>query len=139
MRKLIRSLAAAAAAAAVLAPMAASAACTQANIAGRWNVYTFSVNGGQPAWVRCRIIVSATGSVTNTTCTAHTGQSLPLTGAHIDLTGAPICVYGGGFSLAGSANQLRHLTLSLDKQTASGVGVAPPAGAFTIEMVKTGS
>jgi hypothetical protein len=139
MRNIVRFLCGAAVAATVMAPMAASAACTQANIAGRWNIYVSGLNGGVASWVRCRIIVSATGSVANTTCNAHTGQPLPLTGAQINLTGAPICVYQGSFNLAGSANQLRHMTLSLDKQTASGAGFQPGVGAFTVQMIKTGS
>jgi hypothetical protein len=113
----------------------AHAACTQAQLAGRWKAYSAGVDNQFSYWTSCTIIINATGFIANTTCINSFNFTGNLTQGRIVLGHAPTCAFNGGFTFAGERNTLRNMTLSLDKQTAAGVGVFP-GGSFIFSMVR---
>jgi hypothetical protein len=124
----------------ILAALPAEAACTQANIAGTWTAYAVSQDEmNDLAWSACDLVIGAAGAFTgsNSTCTAA-GVTVKVQGS-LKLTNAARCAYSGSISLgSGLTDPIPSLTLSLDRQTAAGVGGKNGGGnVFVFNMVKT--
>jgi hypothetical protein len=129
--------------AALLLATAATAqgACTQADIAGTWTTYTVGQdNTGRLAWVSCNLVISPAGGFTkaNSFCTAT--ASIAQAQGTLKLFSGPKCAYKGSITIVqgGAASAIPSLTLSQDKQSASGVGGVDGRGnVFMLTMVKT--
>jgi hypothetical protein len=124
----------------IVAAMPAEAACTQANIAGTWTAYSIGLDSGQLAWVSCNLVIDTAGafSAGTSTCTAS-GQTANAQGS-LKLSAVAKCRYTGSLTIvqASHTDPIPSLTLSLDKQTASGVGAQNGSGnVFVFNMVKT--
>jgi hypothetical protein len=119
----------------------AQGACTQANIAGTWTAYSVGQDDrGQLAWVACRLVINPAGAFTSatSTCTAA-GRTVQAQGS-LKLSVPANCAYNGSISIvqAGSTDPIPSLTLSPDKQSATGVGGRNGSGnVFMFSMVKT--
>jgi hypothetical protein len=111
---------------------AAMSACTQGELAGSWQVYSFN---SESVWATCRISVNSTGVIATTTCTSQTGQSASFTNGKITLTSAPNCTFKGSFRLGGQLNTVKHSTMSRDKILVQGVGTYS-GGSFNFNMTK---
>jgi hypothetical protein len=128
-------------AAAVMAPMAANAACTLGNVAGKWQIYAFAVVPSstiyteEGLWARCTVQINAAGVMGNTTCTSPSGQSGQITNGKVQLSNGPNCTYTASFKTSGQTYLVSHATLAGDRQTMFGVGkvVGFP---FTFQLVK---
>ena len=121
----------------ILFPTVAQAACPQTDAQGTWQAYSFVVTGeGYPDWSRCKLTVNASGVMAPTTCVYrhNGGATAALTQGHIALS--PSCIFTAQFRLNGALNTVVHATLSKDKQSANGVGVAPQGGMFIFNLTK---
>jgi len=118
----------------------AGAACTQANLAGTWTAYSIGLNGSQLAWVSCNLVIGPLGAFigASSSCAAS-GETVKVKGA-LRLSAPAKCAFSGSLTIlpARGTNPIPSLTLSLDKQTAAGVGGANGSGnVFTFLMVRT--
>lgn len=118
----------------------AHAACTQANIAGKWTAYSFSQDQvGALAWTTCLLAIDSQGQFTaGTSYCAASGQKVQVHGALTALSPS-ICLYAGSItSSQGVTDPIPSLTLSLDKQSATGAGGKNGSGnVFMFSMVRT--
>lgn len=118
----------------------AQGACTQANIAGTWTAYSISQDdSGELAWTACNLVINTAGAFTTVTssCTAS-GQTVQVQGS-LKLAVAARCAYSGSIAIPNDVTDpLPSITLSLDKQTAIGVGGKDGTNnVFVFSMVKT--
>jgi hypothetical protein len=113
----------------------ANAACTQAQISGKWQTYSGSWNNSQSWWTRCTFTVGATGVMSGGTCANSLNQAGPISNGSIKLTSGPNCTYTATFRVGGETNKVTHATLAKYHNTATGVGTFP-AGAFIFTMTK---
>ena len=120
----------------------AQGACTQADIAGTWTAYSIGIDStnGQLAWVACNLVINTAGGFTGgtSTCTAS-GHTVNAQGS-LKIFAAAKCAYKGSLTIvqAGHTDPIPSLTLSMDKQTASGAGANNGSGnVFMFSMVKT--
>jgi hypothetical protein len=116
------ALRAAAALAIGLSPVAASAACTQADMAGTWYAYIYGVDSGVASWARCKLRADANGDIRDIPCSTSAGVQLELTNATVTLRVGAECAYSARFKIDGVVYAVRHITLSRDKITAEGAG-----------------
>jgi hypothetical protein len=129
--------------AALLLATAATAqgACTQADIAGTWTAYTVGQdNTGRLAWVSCNLVIGSAGGFTKATSFCTAAASLVQAQGALKLLSGAKCAYKGSITIvqAGAANAIPSLTLSQDKQSASGVGgLDGGSNVFMLTMVKT--
>jgi hypothetical protein len=108
----------------VFSPAVASAACTQADVAGTWYAYVYGVDGGVGSWARCKLRVDAAGDVRDIPCQTSANQSLDLTNGRITLRHGDQCAYSARFRIGpDEIYDVRHITLSRDKITAEGAGI----------------
>jgi hypothetical protein len=128
---------AAALSAAVILSTAANAACTQANLSGKWQAYTSSweTKSKISYWSRCTFTVNAAGTMSAASCVNSLGQSGPMTGGKVKISKEATCTYTAQFVVGGALNKVGHGTLAKDKYTASGVGTFP-GGGFLFTMTK---
>ena len=108
---------------AVLGSWQAQAACTQANAAGIWQVYSMGYQRGyEPYWTRCVLQVNGSGNFLNgTKCTDMQGREVAASG-QLRLISGPVCAYAGHISHAGIRSDVRHATLDRAKNHLDGVG-----------------
>ena len=119
-----------------LTSIPASAACTQASIAGSWKLYVGVAATTGPSWSKCSVNFGAFGVVFRSSCQNAFGQSTPITG-RLSLTSRANCTYSGVLNQTSTTltNTITEATLSQDGQTASGVGTLSN-GILTFTMVK---
>jgi hypothetical protein len=114
---------------------AAHAACTQADLAGTWQIYSAGWNNSyQTWWSRCKATVNGAGTMAGN-CTTSLGPTSPMTGASVKLTAGATCTFSAKFTVGSEVNKVAHGTLSTDKTTGSGVGTFP-GGAFLFTITK---
>jgi hypothetical protein len=126
----------------IAAAAPAGATCKQADIAGTWTAYSIGKDSAnnQLAWVSCNLVINTAGrfSTGTSSCTAS-GKTVGLQGM-LKLSGPAKCLYSGSFTIpeAPHTDPIPALTLSLDKQTASGAGGHNgTTDVFVLTMVKT--
>lgn len=120
----------------VVFPALGHAYCTQADAAGRWQVYSLASDG---ATTECGIVINSYGNMAKSTCTQYYNYQIaytPLSGGTINLKDAAQCLYKGTFVFGGLKLVIRHLTLSKDKTTAQGIGTDPRGFAFMFNFTK---
>jgi hypothetical protein len=111
---------------------AALSACTQADTRGNWQAYSTNSSGLS---VYCKLGVSATGTISNSTCTATNGVSANFTNGKITLSSGPSCTFKGSFRLGGELNSVKSATMTRDKLIIQGVGTYP-GGNFTFNLIR---
>jgi len=103
--------------------VSAQGACTQADIAGEWTTYSIlQDNTGKLAWTACTLAINALGKFTaaKSFCKGL-GRTVPVHG--VLTTVAPTkCLFDGSMTNSQAVTTPIQVTLSLDKQTATGVG-----------------
>jgi hypothetical protein len=119
----------------LLATTAANAACTQADLAGAWQIYSAGWDGADSWWSRCKMTLNATGTMSNASCTDSAGQTGPMTAGSASIIAGPTCTYTAQFRIGGALNKVVHATMAKDKTTGSGVGTFP-GGKFIFTMSK---
>jgi hypothetical protein len=117
-------------------PTLASAACTLADLKGRWRVYATDYRN----WVACPATLDEQGRLVNDTrCRSTSPAPEPMLEVGVmRLRQAPACLFSGVLRIGGEPHSVRSLTLSLDKTTASGIGKYVH-GRFSIKLVKVGN
>lgn len=112
--------------AAVLAlfPAAAYPACTLADMAGSWQLYSTGYTETTKAyWTRCVIAANALGKFTGGSCSTSAGTTQAIVKGNFLLSSGPSCLFTGKFShSAGQDRYLTQFSLSRDKLVASGFG-----------------
>jgi len=116
----------------------ASAACTQGNLRGLWDVYAAGAEV-EAFWVRCVIRIQANGVVVpGTRCFYDTGEQTVINSGRLSLV--PSCrVVGHLVEQAGSQlfqSILRQATLARDKNLLVGVGTGPTGSIFLFNAVR---
>lgn len=109
-----------------LFPAAANAACTLADVAGKWQVYVWhNILIGKAAgdWFQCKLVIDRAGNVADTTCSS-TSVNNKLTNGKVTLANAAACTYTATYKLKGLPHRIDHATLAKDKNAATGVGLA---------------
>jgi hypothetical protein len=118
----------------------ASATCTIATPAGLWNAYTASRGTKTLNYTRCTLTIDRKGGITGV-CTVTDDQGTHLPQAHatgsLRLTGSSFCTFAGLIQLDNGwpDSNIGEATLSIDRQTAYGVGNTAQAN-FTLSMIK---
>jgi hypothetical protein len=116
-------------------------ACTQADIAGTWTAYSVGQDDtGRLAWVSCNLVVGPAGEFTKAASSCTAAKSTEQAQGFLKLLSAVKCAYKGSLSIvqAGATNPIPSLTLSQDKQSATGVGgLDGGINVFMFSMVKT--
>src|SRR5687768_12868688 len=98
----------------VASPVAAGAACVQADLAGAWRAYMVYGN----STVRCTLVVQSGGAVADTACRiSASNKPLTLTDGQVTIASAPPCTFTGAFKLGGSQQTLDEAALARDKIT----------------------
>jgi hypothetical protein len=121
----------------MLLPGSASATCIEANLTGFWKLYAASSSGSGVAWYKCSLYMTTTGAITSaSSCQNNFSQSTPVTG-RVSLASGPNCTFVGSIhqTYTGITDSVTEATMSIDKRTASGVGIFS-GGAFIFTMVK---
>jgi hypothetical protein len=129
----IRRAAAAALALACLAPAApASAACSQSDLAGTWQVFFTHHVATPPLWMSCTFEIKPNGAFTadRSSCAGRSGVSRKAFGV-IQPTGGQSCTYKGYVVIGGLRLELSHATMNRPKDHLNGVG-HPSGGSPTI-------
>ena len=116
-------------------PSLANAACALSDFAGRWHAYAIAANDTGANWTSCRLVISSTGKITNTTCVITNGSSFAFTNGSIALANATNCTFTARFTFAGLVHTVRHGTLSKDKLIGNAVGTFP-GGGFVFNMTR---
>jgi hypothetical protein len=111
-------------------PATVHAACTQADLAGKWQAYTMSASAGGPGLARCTMTVTANGTIaaSSSRCTDHANSSAPMQVGSVKLTDEAACTFNGQFRWAGTLYRILHGTVAKDKRTASGIGTFTNGG-----------
>ncbi len=104
----------------------ANAACTQANIAGIWALYSDGiVTAGTLNWSSCDLTINAAGVFTSKTsaCVNSLGQQFNASGS-MQILNASKCTYHGSLYVPAfnKTTYVRAFTLSIDHQVGNGVG-----------------
>jgi hypothetical protein len=110
----------------------ALAACTQADAAGNWQVYSSSAeNGFSSVWSYCTLNIRPNGTFDTggSSCTWMDGGTRRAWGL-VRLVGAPGCIYNGYIYVNGIRNDVIRATLNRSKDHVSGVGRFPNGGFF---------
>ena len=117
------------------------ASCTQAQLAGTWTAQSvFQNNAGYLSWSTCTLTINTAGAFSAKTsgCLNSLGQRSTTFGS-IRLFSAPTCAYDGTLDLLGygTTAYIRNVTLSIDHQSAAGIGGGGAyGGVFVFNMVK---
>jgi hypothetical protein len=112
----------------------AIAACTAADLAGKWQVYSSGAEDGYSSyWVRCTVNVSSSGALSGN-CAASSGGGGAVAG-RLTLSSPATCTATGQFTLGGTVNKVVHATVARDKNTGNGVGTFP-GGNFIFSMTR---
>lgn len=117
------------------AAASAQAACSQASAAGRWNIHALA-NSGQVT--RCAVSINSFGKIAPATCAtygAFTGN-VALSGGTVTMSNAARCAFRGTIVFDGVVNTVQDLALSRDAGNAAGIGTAPPAATFILNMTR---
>ena len=115
----------------------AMAACTQADAAGSWQVYSFGYQRGyEPYWVRCDLQVKPNGVFDNSTsaCSNSNGGSANTFG-FVRLIGTQGCIFNGYIYVGGTRSDITRATMNRSKDHVDGVGTFP-GGLFFFNMTK---
>lgn len=122
----------------LLAPSVVQAACSQADIAGKWHAYSTNWgSGGRSYRVECSLTVGKDGAIGDSTCTSSLRKTAPMTNGRLTLSSAAHCSYRGSFLWITAPNQVTQLALSSDRKSGTGTGTFPD-GHFTFTMTKSG-
>ena len=108
-------------------PIQAVAGCTQADVAGNWQVYSFSYQRGyEPVWVRCTLQIKGNGVFNNSdsACANNFGQGANGFGI-LRLIGTQGCIFDGYIYLGGERNDVTRATMNASKDHLDGVGTFP--------------
>lgn len=109
----------------------AEASCAQSDAAGQWRAYSMTSAGHA---IRCRISVSAAGTITSGTCCVP-GANYPVQSGNVSLANSALCKFTGAIRFGGLANTVSHATMSRDKTVVEGLG-RYSAGQFVVSLVK---
>jgi hypothetical protein len=119
-------------AAVINAPTASLASCAKSDLVGTWQFYaSYSDNN----WVRCKIAINSSGTVTSATCAQATGAGVAFSNGSFRIAAASTCTFTAQFSFNAVLNRVVHATLSRGKTTAVGVGLSQ-GGNFSYMMDK---
>jgi hypothetical protein len=122
-----------------LAPAAANAACTQADLTGRWQVYMVAASAAGQSWAQCALNINAGGVIAKTDCTDSSSANAALVNGVARMTIPAACTFTAHFTLAGRVFTVVHATMAQDKVSGTGVGTRPgEAFLFTMTKVATG-
>jgi hypothetical protein len=125
----------------VLVSTQAVAACSQSNVAGTWTAYSVSEPNGDLGFVACTLVINSAGTFgpTNSVCGSSVASGTTKAKGTVTLLDGPSCSYKGSITLIsyGETDSVKLATLSLSKDTVSGVGIGQSGGAFVFNMVKT--
>ena len=124
-------------AATLLAPAIVMAACSQADISGKWQATSSGYGGGRFYRAECTLNVSANGAISGSSCTNTQGQAGAMTDARLSLSSGTDCRYSGSFIWFNTLHQLTQLTLASDKKSGDGKGTFEK-GHFTFVMTRAG-
>jgi hypothetical protein len=118
----------------------ANASCTQAQLAGIWTAQSVSAVGGQLTWTTCTLTINAAGAfpANKSACLDSLGVESDGEGS-FKLFNAANCAFDGTVHFIGYGTNayIRNLTLSIDHQTAAGIGGGGAyGGVFVFNMVK---
>ena len=122
-------------AALALAPAAADAACTQADLTGRWQVYMVAASAEGQSWAQCALNINASGTIAKTDCTDSSSANAALLNGVAKMTIPAACTFTAHFTLAGKVFTVVHATMAQDKLAGTGVGTRP-GEAFLFTMTK---
>lgn len=121
-----------------LAPAAADAACTQADLTGRWQVYMVAAGAEGQSWAQCALNINASGTIAKTDCTDSSSANAALLNGVARMTIPAACTFTAHFTLAGKVFTVVHATMMQDKLAGTGVGTRPgEAFLFTMTKVAT--
>ena len=118
--------------------VSARGACIQVDIAGKWTAYSIlQDNTGKLAWTACTLAVNAQGKFTTATSFCKgLGRTLPVHGV-LTIEAPTKCLFDGSMTNSQGVTAPIQVTLSLDKQTAAGVGGrSGHDNVFTLSMVR---
>jgi hypothetical protein len=106
----------------LLFPTFANAACTLAEMAGNWQAYMLRYNGPFDSWAQCKLTISSTGKINNTTCKVMPVATHSFTAGSVKLGVGALCMFTAKFTINGVVHTVQHATLGRDKNFLSGVG-----------------
>ena len=117
----------------------AQAACNLAQMAGVWTIYNIAeLPSHSLAWVTCALGINRAGAIDSkgSLCVNSNGVKLRPEGK-LRLAIASACAFTGSldFPSAGVGGTIESLTLSIDKNYATGIGTGS-AGEFLFNMVR---
>ena len=119
-----------------LGSVAAHAACSHADLAGEWQVYSNNTtNSGRGYRVECSLNIAKDGTLGYSICRSSSGKRAPVENGRWTLASAANCSYRGSFLWMTAPNQITQMTLSNDKRSGSGAGKFSD-GQFTFTMIK---
>jgi hypothetical protein len=115
----------------------AMAACTQADVGGSWQAYSFGYQQGyEPYWTHCTLQVKLNGVIENggSVCTSSTGYRTSIWG-YLRLIGTQGCIFSGYLVQNGIKSEITRATMNRSKDHLDGVG-AFPGGIFFFNVTK---
>ena len=116
---------------AVLGPATAHAACTQADLEGKWQAYTMTLSQSVYGVARCTMTIGAGGAIAaSSRCTDQNNYSAAMQMGSVSLSNAGACTFTGQFRWQGTVYRILHGTIATDKRTASGIGTFAGGGGF---------
>jgi hypothetical protein len=121
----------------LLAPAIVMAACSQADISGKWQATSSGYGGGRFYRADCTLNVGANGAISGSSCTNTQGQVGAMTDARLVLSSGADCRYSGSFIWFNTLHQVQQLTLAGDRKAADGTGTFEK-GHFTFVMTRSG-
>jgi hypothetical protein len=124
-------------AATLLAPAMVMAACSQADIAGKWQATSSGYGGGKFYRADCTLDVGANGAISGSSCTNTQGQAGAMTDARLILSSGADCSFRGSFIWFNTLHQVHQLTLAGDRKSGDGKGTFEK-GNFTFVMTRSG-
>jgi hypothetical protein len=122
--------------ASLLATGVVQAACSQADISGKWQATSSGYGGGRFYRAECTLNVSANGAISGSSCTNTQGQAGAMSDARLILSSGADCSYRGSFTWFNTLHRVNQLTLAGDRKAADGTGTFEK-GHFTFVMTKT--
>lgn len=99
----------------------AASPCTQAKLAGRWQIYALAFDAEGVEGFRCAVAVKRTGAMAGK-CVLNDGTTAAMSTAGLKMTTPAKCTFTGKFKLDGVLYGIKHGTLALDLKTAYGAG-----------------
>jgi hypothetical protein len=118
----------------------ADASCVQSSVAGSWTAYSVSDPNNKLAFVACTLVINSAGTfaAANSVCASSVASVTTKAKGAIKLINGAACAYQGSITLIsfGETDSVKLATLSINKDTVSGVGVGQSGGVFVFNMVK---